>query len=164
MDNAPAAIMATTGKLSTLADGTLRIVVEIPPGHAKDAFSLFSAPGTPVALARIAPEVSVGQMRKETIEAARESVSAGKGPHGAAYTLLYRSGFWFAGALHEALGITGEVAQLRQRDASPSEISDLVKGILYSEFGVDSLSEIDPVRFRAYMAECGIEHLLPREF
>jgi hypothetical protein len=36
-----------------MADGTLRMTFDIEPAQAKDAFSLFSAPGTPVAIAAL---------------------------------------------------------------------------------------------------------------
>lgn len=37
----------------TLADGTLRLTVEIEPYKALDAFALFHMPGTPLALAAL---------------------------------------------------------------------------------------------------------------
>lgn len=155
--DAPAAIMATTGKATTMADNTLRLVVEIPPTHAKLAFSLFGMQGTPVALALLTPEASVGELRKETIAGA-------KGPHGDAYTLLYKTGFWFAPALHDALGIAGEVQHVRDADGEPKDIIDLVKGVIYREFGVESMTDVPPENFRIYLDGLGIAHLLPREF
>lgn len=47
------AIPASSVKCSTLVDGTLRIVVEVEPNHALDAFTLFRSPGTPMALAAL---------------------------------------------------------------------------------------------------------------
>jgi hypothetical protein len=47
------AIEASTVRLQTMADGTLRIVCDIEPRHAQDGFRLFGAPGTPIALARL---------------------------------------------------------------------------------------------------------------
>ena len=40
-------------RVQTMADGTLRLVVDFPPGSAQSAFRLFGAPGTPVSAARI---------------------------------------------------------------------------------------------------------------
>ena len=37
----------------TLADGTLRLVVDIEPRNAQAAFALFNSPGTPMALAAL---------------------------------------------------------------------------------------------------------------
>lgn len=47
------AIEASSVKVSTMADGTLRIVCDIEPCHAQAAFALFGAPGTPMALAAL---------------------------------------------------------------------------------------------------------------
>lgn len=46
-------IPASSVKCQTLADGTLRIVVEIEPAQALAAFTLFRSPGTPMALAAL---------------------------------------------------------------------------------------------------------------
>lgn len=46
-------IEATSVKCNTLADGTLRITVEIEPFNALAAFTLFRQPGTVMALAAI---------------------------------------------------------------------------------------------------------------
>lgn len=49
-----AAITGTFVKVNgTLADGTLRLVIDIEPRHAQDAFALFHEPGTEVVLARL---------------------------------------------------------------------------------------------------------------
>lgn len=47
------AIPAASVSLKTMADGTLRMTFDIEPAQAKDAFSLFSSPGTPVAIAAL---------------------------------------------------------------------------------------------------------------
>jgi hypothetical protein len=47
------AIEASTVGVKTMADGTLRITLDIEPRFAKDAFGLFGAPGTPCALAAL---------------------------------------------------------------------------------------------------------------
>ncbi|WP_407531027.1 hypothetical protein [Methylobacterium oryzisoli] len=52
-------IPAAYTKLSTLADGTLRIVLDIEPRHMADAFALFAKPGAPVAIARLTDEAAV---------------------------------------------------------------------------------------------------------
>lgn len=39
----------------TLADGTLRLVVDVEPRNAQAAFALFNSPGTPMALAALKP-------------------------------------------------------------------------------------------------------------
>lgn len=47
------AIEATSVRVSTLVDGTLRLTVDIEPRHAISAFTLFGAPGTALALAAL---------------------------------------------------------------------------------------------------------------
>ena len=47
------AIEASSVGVKTMADGTLRITLDIEPRFAKDAFGLFGAPGTPCALAAL---------------------------------------------------------------------------------------------------------------
>ena len=157
-ENRPAAIMATTGKVRTLADGTLRLEVEVPPGaDAKTAFTLFGFPGTPIALARIAPEVVREQQLQETI-------AAGKGEHGQSYVLLHKIGFFYAPELHRALKIEGEIAAMRAKHEKDHAIMEFVKGVLYEKFGVSSLSEIAPDTFRAGMQSIGVGRLLPSSF
>ncbi len=50
------AIRAASMRCKTLADGTLRIELDIEPRDAQDAFRLFGSPGTAVALAAIKPD------------------------------------------------------------------------------------------------------------
>lgn len=47
------AIPASSVSLKTMADGTLRISFDIEPAQAQDAFRLFAAPGTQVAIAAL---------------------------------------------------------------------------------------------------------------
>ena len=52
-------IEASSTACKTMADGTLRITVDVEPRHAQAAFALFGSPGVPMALARLqapAPE------------------------------------------------------------------------------------------------------------
>jgi hypothetical protein len=50
---AVSAIEASSVRVSTLADGTLRLTVDIEPRHARAAFELFGSPGVPMALAAL---------------------------------------------------------------------------------------------------------------
>lgn len=63
--NPPSAIIGVTKTCRTFVDGSLVIQLEIEPRHAQAAFALFGAPGTPVAVARIIPEVAQSQARQE---------------------------------------------------------------------------------------------------
>lgn len=47
------AIEAASVNVRTMVDGTLRLTVDIEPRHAIAAFTLFGAPGTPLALAAL---------------------------------------------------------------------------------------------------------------
>lgn len=64
-NNTPAAAIGSTRTVRTLVDGSMVIQIEIDPRHARDAFNLFGAPGTPVALARITAEAATAEARKE---------------------------------------------------------------------------------------------------
>lgn len=46
-------IEASSVSVKTMADGTLRVSVDVEPRHAQAAFALFGAPGTPMALAAL---------------------------------------------------------------------------------------------------------------
>lgn len=46
-------IEGASGAVKTLADGTLRIAIDIEPRHAQAAFALFGSPGTAVAIAAL---------------------------------------------------------------------------------------------------------------
>jgi hypothetical protein len=48
-------IEASTVRLQTMMDGTLRMTVDVEPRNARDAFALFGTPGTALALAGIKP-------------------------------------------------------------------------------------------------------------
>lgn len=58
------AVLATYIKMSTLVDGTMRVVLDIEPTAASDAFAMLGAPGSPIALARITDAAAVAQDRK----------------------------------------------------------------------------------------------------
>ena len=47
------AIPASSVSMKTMADGTLRISFDVEPSQAQDAFKLFAAPGTQVAIAAL---------------------------------------------------------------------------------------------------------------
>jgi hypothetical protein len=66
-DEQTSAVLGTTTTVKTMVDGTLRISLDIEPRHAQAAFALFGAPGTPVAVARIMPEIAQQQARQEMI-------------------------------------------------------------------------------------------------
>ena len=58
------ALEASTVRLQTMADGTLRLVVDFELAQAQAAFRMFGAPGTPIALARIKTKAEQSQGEK----------------------------------------------------------------------------------------------------
>lgn len=158
-DDLPAAIMATTGKVSTLADNTLRIVVEIAPRDAKRAFELFGTQGTAVALALLTNAAALAEGRKDMVQAGE------KGPHGKAWSLLHKAGTWFSPELHRVLDIEPEIEECRRStgEVGPAIVA-AVKEALYAAYGVESTTEIDPAKFREDCRANKIEHILPRDF
>ena len=58
------AIPAASVNMRTMADGTLRVTFDIEPNQSQDAFRLFAAPGTPVAIAAL----QVGYAAKSVAE------------------------------------------------------------------------------------------------
>jgi hypothetical protein len=67
------AIEAVSRNVKTMADGTLRLTVDISPVHAQDAFSMFGMPDVPLALARLNIQASQERAQEETI--AKERVT-----------------------------------------------------------------------------------------
>jgi hypothetical protein len=61
------AIEAVSRNVKTMADGTLRLTVDISPVHAQDAFSMFGMPDVPLALARLNIQASQAMAQQETI-------------------------------------------------------------------------------------------------
>lgn len=55
------------GCKATLADGTVRYVVEIGPEHAADAAQLFGMPGVPVVLVRLTQQAAQQSAQRETV-------------------------------------------------------------------------------------------------
>lgn len=89
-----------------MADGTLRLTVDIPPYDAQDAFRLFGAPDTPVGLARLtndaAKELMQDQLVKETTAQAPKAGT--EKPYGKYATQLYAGNFFRNRRVLEAIG------------------------------------------------------------
>lgn len=62
----PAAVPAAAVRMQTMADGTMRLTVDIEPRHAFDACRMFLTPGTPIALACLTPEAAQSDARRQT--------------------------------------------------------------------------------------------------
>lgn len=65
MSDDMSAVLGASSMIRTMADGTFRIQIDVEPRFAQQAFALFGAPGTPIALARITNEAAVEQDRKD---------------------------------------------------------------------------------------------------
>lgn len=126
-----AAIMATTAPsgIKTMADGTMRITIEVEPKAAAAAFALFGLPGVPVALARIEPQAALKQAQNDTIAEAEPS-------HGHYYALLYKSGWFHNPQVAPRFGTDEEFQSWvrRQPSAVSGQFSEYVNGDGRCEF------------------------------
>ena len=62
------AIPAVSRQIKTMADGTLRLSVDIEPNNANEAFQLFGSPHVPVAIARLNQEAFIQHAQELAIE------------------------------------------------------------------------------------------------
>lgn len=149
----PAVVMATTGRINTLADNTLRLTVEFEPRYAKEAFAMFGTQGTSVAIALLKPEAAVAHGQKADTQPESD--------WGHRWAMLHKQGTFYAPELHRALGIEADI--LRDK-LSGADIVAFVKDRIYHAYSVDSVARIDPEQFRWFMSQSGIEHILPKDF
>ncbi|KQT08499.1 hypothetical protein ASG40_11500 [Methylobacterium sp. Leaf399] len=105
-----AAVLASYVKMSTLVDGTMRIVLDVDPKSAPDAFTLLGSPGTPIAIARITDAAAVAHDRQR-----HETPDALSGQDGAAGVPAHPSRPAAAPSDRKALPIASKVA-LRCQD------------------------------------------------
>ena len=61
------AIQASSAGVKDMADGSLRITLEFEPRYAKEAYAMFGARGTAIAVAALTQEASVVHAQTETI-------------------------------------------------------------------------------------------------
>lgn len=67
-ENTEILIQATSrGVKGTLADGTVRFLIEVEPAYANDAFALFGMPGSPLVIARLTQEAVTAAQQAETV-------------------------------------------------------------------------------------------------
>lgn len=102
MNGDPGIVIGASVRSRTMADGTLRVEIDVEPRDAPTAFQLFHSPGTPVALARVTNKAAqaAADRRLHEHEADQEGAALvpaeEKGPYGQFATLLYRSN-WLHG-------------------------------------------------------------------
>lgn len=65
-------IEATSVAVRTMADGTLRLSVDIDPSHSQAAFALFGMPGSPMALAALTQQAAQESAQKSAIAHAQK--------------------------------------------------------------------------------------------
>lgn len=95
VDDEPLAIMGNSSKASTMADGSLRLQIDVRPENAQAAFRLFGTPGSAVAMARLTDAVAVEEERPGKPK---------KGPYGEYAKALVQSGFFRTPKIWEAIG------------------------------------------------------------
>lgn len=115
-DDMPA-IMGNSSKCATMADGSLRVQVDIRPELAQKAFQMFGTPGSAIALARLTDAAAVENERPGKPK---------KGPHGEWAKLLVQSGFFRTPKIWEAIGTDMEYLGWvkRQKSAKSGEFSE----------------------------------------
>lgn len=77
------AIAAVTRTLRTMADGTVRVTIDIEPTSSAEAFAMLGQPDTPIAVARLTIESSQQQAQQQAAD-----------NYGGYYTALHKIG-WF---------------------------------------------------------------------
>lgn len=147
---APAAVVGSTTTVKTMADGTLRVSVDIEPRHAQAAFSMFGAPGTPVAIARLTQEAAVAEARREQ---AQDAPPADYGKH---YELLYKQGWWHNPRVVDAFRVDTTLA--------PADRIEAIKSEIYIRTNTKTLTRLSPASFVSLCRELLIDNTLPRGF
>lgn len=75
-------IEASTVKVSTMADDSLRIVLDVPPSYAQQAFALFGMRGAPCVIARLTQEAATASARAEQVAGHTDARVAEEKPKG----------------------------------------------------------------------------------
>lgn len=105
------AILATSNGYRDMADGTLRLTIDVEPRDAAAALSLFGKRGSPVALARITDEAAVAHDQAAQAEAQKAERKPLNLASRVALTCQEVSFFRFLRSRHAALWTTAEWAQ-----------------------------------------------------
>jgi hypothetical protein len=108
-----------------MADGTLRLTVDISPQDAQDAFKLFGLPDQPMAITRLTVEASKQSMQEEIVKPKGGEISR------LAAMWCKEPKFW------EWL----RYRYYKTSDCDPSEVSS--RNEILAVCGIDSRSELD---------------------
>lgn len=133
MDAETVAVMGATGTVKTMADGTFRLLVDIEPRFAQEAFRLFGAPGTPVALARITGEAAVAHDRAQQ-QPVEQPPAAPEKPQGGQLARL-------AGMLCQQPDFWRFLGSQFEQDAP--EDAEQAAALLRAACGIESRAELD---------------------
>ncbi len=132
LEDTPLAIMGSTSSLKTMADGSLRIAIDVSPKDSKPAFALFGSPGTAVALAVIKNEVAVEfdrpkEFKHQSLGVDPKNISSDlKTEFGEYARALKLSDFFRTPAVWQAVGTNHEYMEWlkRQKSALSGEFSE----------------------------------------
>ncbi|MDH3376152.1 MAG: hypothetical protein OEQ39_04180 [Gammaproteobacteria bacterium] len=106
-----AAFLGSSSSAKTMADGTLRITIDLSPADAIGAFTAFGKPGSAVAIARITDKAAVEAERPTRV----------KGPFGELAKKLVQSGFFRSPEVWAGIGTDEEYLEWVKH--KPSAIS-----------------------------------------
>ena len=97
-----ALLTGSAGTLRTLADGTVRVVVDFQPGDRRRVMDLFGEHGTPMICGRLTDAAALARAREETQQQA--PAEGAPGDYGELANILHRSSFFRTQAVWEACG------------------------------------------------------------
>jgi hypothetical protein len=135
-------ISGTRRAMKEMADGTLRVQIDIDPRFRAQFFEAFGQIDMPVA---IAPLVADFERREPEPE-----------DHGKQYAVLYKSGWFHNPKVSAALGISKQM--------EPEARVQAIKDEIYGIFDVDSLTKISAESFVQWCDEMHIRATLPAAF
>lgn len=135
-------ISGTRRAMKEMADGTLRVQIDIDPKFRAAFFAAFGQIDMPVAIAPL-----VADFEKRAPEA------EGYGKH---YAVLYKSGWFHNPKVSTEFGVPFSF--------EPEKRTEAIKQIIYDAFETDSLTHIDPEDFKVYCKGLGIAVTLPPAF
>lgn len=115
----------------TLADGTLRLVVDVEPRNAQAAFALFNSPGTAMALAALKPTKPGDELPVQPVADVGNPIT--EAPKGGALAKL--AGMWCADATFQAW------LELDPDNAAPNESGAAL--CLYALCEIQSRRQLD---------------------
>lgn len=114
------AIMAVTRNLRTLTDGTVRLQVDIEPNDAVNAMQMFGVPSTPIGIAQLDAQYTVGMQQKKMVDEEQGYLA----------NQLHRHGFFRSAAVARVLGSDSAYQQWTRKQ--PCVVSGSVDSIEYA--------------------------------